>query len=54
LQEDQAVITALILITRRLDFEAFVTTSSPAHLEGDWDEFGACPKTLEDKLRLKK
>lgn len=27
-----------------------MTTSSPAHLEGDWDEFGACPKTLEDKL----
>jgi hypothetical protein len=24
---------------------AFVTTFSPAHFEGDWDKLGACPKT---------
>ncbi|KAF9677535.1 hypothetical protein SADUNF_Sadunf08G0117700 [Salix dunnii] len=24
---------------------SFVTTFSPAHFEGDWDKFGACPKT---------
>ncbi|KAF8040508.1 hypothetical protein BT93_B2665 [Corymbia citriodora subsp. variegata] len=25
--------------------DAFVTTFSPSHFEGDWDKFGACPKT---------
>ncbi|KAI3412312.1 PMR5N domain-containing protein [Psidium guajava] len=25
--------------------DVFVTTFSPSHFEGDWDKFGACPKT---------
>ncbi|XP_027099319.1 protein ALTERED XYLOGLUCAN 4 [Coffea eugenioides] len=25
--------------------DVFVTTFSPAHFEGEWDKFGACPKT---------
>ncbi|KAG9131895.1 hypothetical protein Leryth_019139 [Lithospermum erythrorhizon] len=27
------------------DFGVFVTTFSPHHFEGEWDKFGACPKT---------
>ncbi|KAL3501226.1 hypothetical protein ACH5RR_035675 [Cinchona calisaya] len=34
--------------------DAIVTTFSPAHFEGEWDKFGACPKTKPYKGNEKK
>ncbi|KAG9155508.1 hypothetical protein Leryth_009934 [Lithospermum erythrorhizon] len=31
-------------------FDVFVTTFSPHHFEGEWDKFGACPKTVPYKV----
>lgn len=43
----RTTLKALIARTRASgrSTEAFVTTFSPSHFEGDWDKFGACPKT---------
>lgn len=33
------------VINRNREMDAFLTTFSPAHFEGEWDKAGACPKT---------
>ncbi|XP_050236469.1 xyloglucan O-acetyltransferase 1 [Mercurialis annua] len=44
----KALKTTLKTITERRGgkgIDVIVTTFSPSHFEGDWDKFGACPKT---------
>lgn len=36
------------------EMDVIVTTFSPAHFEGEWDKFGACPKTKPYKPEEKK